>query len=222
MAAVPAVAPAAPGAVCVWFSSKALGAPAHRAVTSWAPGSPFPWVSRWLRAGVSNSSNCISSAGPQHLVNTAREKGQGLSICVFLCAASVYFLFFNPYFLTVEVLVLTRDYLFIKYVQESARVPVAPPEVDAKVWPAAAEVEEFLCLGAGRRKERAEKDRDFTVREQIFTGSKTKKYIYSVVLGIQGAGLEAQPAHGSVCYTVCKDCWGIGFHGCAGSGGAAR
>lgn len=52
-------------------------------------------------------------------------------------------------------------------------------------------------------KERAEKDRDFKVCEQIFTGSKThtqKKYIYSVVLGIQGVRLEVEPAHSSICY----------------------
>lgn len=61
---------------------------------------------------------------------------------------------------------------------------------------------EFLCFGVGnrRRKERAERDRDFKRHEQIFTGSKTKKCIYSAVLGIEGAGLEAEPARGSVCY----------------------
>lgn len=58
----------------------------------------------------------------------------------------------------------------------------------------------FSGTSKRRRKERAERDRDFKGREQIFTGSKTKKYIYSVVLGIEGVGLEAEPARGSVCY----------------------
>lgn len=86
--------------------------------------------------------------------------------------------FFNPYFLTVEVLVLTRYYLFIKYVQESARVPVPPSKV-GHACPAGGSGGEiwflFLRVGRRRRKKRAEKDRDFKVREQIFTGSKTKK-----------------------------------------------
>lgn len=85
---------------------------------------------------------------------------------------------------------------------KSARVP-APPSKVGRACPARAEVEgEFLCFGVRkrRRKERDERDRDFKGHEQIFTGSKTKKYIYSVVLGLEGVRLEAEPAHGSVCY----------------------
>ena len=135
---------------------------------------------------------CIFSARHQRLVNAAQEKEQGLSICILVCAASVYFLFFNPYFLTVEVLVPTRYYLFIKYVQESARVPIPPSKVGC-ACPAGTDGGErwFLCLRVGRRrrKEGAEKDRDFKVREQIFTGSKTKKKIYlQCCLGDIGSG----------------------------------
>lgn len=105
---------------------------------------------------------------------------------VLLLFISFYLLFFNPYFLPVEVLALTRHYLFIKYVQESAGVPVPPPRVDAKVCPAAAEEK-------GEEKERAEKERDFRVREQIFTGSKTKKTSTVLSWGCRELGWKRSP-----------------------------
>lgn len=115
---------------------------------------PFSWLLRQPWAGPYQQRG-VFSAGHQRLVDMAQEKGKGLSIFIFLCAASVYFLLFNPYFSSVEVLVLTRRYLFIKYVQESAWVPV-PPSKAGRARPASRSEGErrFLCLGAGRRRRR--------------------------------------------------------------------
>lgn len=67
---------------------------------------------------------------------------------------------------------------------------------------------EFLCFRVRkrRRKERAERDRDFKGREQIFTGSKTKKYIYSVVLGLEGVGLEQSLLVALFVILIYRDC----------------
>lgn len=83
-----------------------------------------------------------------------KEKGRRLSIFIFLRAASVYFLlfFFNPYFSAVAVLVLTRCYLFIKYVQESIG-GLVPPSKAGGACPAAAKVRDGFCaseLGEGK------------------------------------------------------------------------
>lgn len=135
-----------------------FGAPANGAVILWGwchPQIALPTAFGTAPGLCLQEQLRVPPAGHQRLVPTAQEKGQGLSICVFLCAASVYFLFFfNPYSLTEDVLVLTRDYLFIKYVQESAPV-LAPPSKVGCACPARAEVEgDFSASELGRGGER--------------------------------------------------------------------
>lgn len=131
---------------------------------------------------------------PAPCQHSPRERTRTEHLYFPLCCFCLFFIF-NRCFLSVEVLVLTQFYLFIKYVQESAQVPVPPSKV-GRACPANRSRGErlFLCLGVRmrrRRKERAEEDKDFKLCEQIFTGSKTKKYISTVLSwGYKESGLK--------------------------------
>lgn len=148
----------------------------------------------------------VPPAGHQHLVPTAQEKGQGLSICVFLCAASVYFLYI--YILKSLLLDCRRPCavmrLFIYKIctgKELGSRP-HPPRLAVPVQPEQRWKGNFSASQLGRGGERKglrgiETSKDVSKYLQV---PRQKKYIYSVVLGLEGIGLEAEPARGSVCY----------------------
>ena len=79
-----------------------------------------------------------------------------------------------------------------------------PPRLAVRVRLAGAEVKDgFSALesgGGGERKGLRKIETSKYVSKYLQV-PRQKKYIYSVVLGIQGVGLEAKPAHSSICYT---------------------
>lgn len=83
--------------VCLFLPLNTFSAQANGAVTLWGwchPQIPLPMAFGTAAGLCLQEQHCVPPAGHQHLVPTAQEKGRGLSICVFLCAASVYFLLF--------------------------------------------------------------------------------------------------------------------------------
>lgn len=100
------------------------------------------------------AASCSPSWPPASCPHSPRERTRTEHLCFSLCCFCLFLIFFNPYSLTADVLVLTRDYLFIKYVQESAPV-LAPPSKVGCACPARAEVEgDFSASESGRGGER--------------------------------------------------------------------
>lgn len=77
-----------------------------------------------------------------------------------------------------------------------------PPRLAVRVWPAGAKVKDgFSALESeGGEWEGLRKIETSKYVSKYLQVPRQKKYIYNVVLGIQGVRLEAKPAHSSICY----------------------
>lgn len=164
----------------------------------------FPWHLGHLVS--SRAASCSPSWPPASRPHSPRERTRTEHLCFSLCCFCLFLIYI--YILKSLLLDCRRPCavmrLFIYKIctgKELGSRP-HPPRLAVPVQPEQRWKGNFSASQSGRGGERKglrgiETSKDVSKYLQV---PRQKKYIYSVVLGLEGIGLEAEPARGSVCY----------------------